>query len=748
MSPLKVKMASRFLSRQAGRVGKNIYKSLGELVTNGDDSYSRLVASGERNPEDLREILIIWDKRKSEFQVVDHAEGMTDKVMIENFGEYGKDTSGSSKGAPARGLFGQGISDVLFFHDRGLVQSVVDRVLYKCPFIKNGGDWEVDPKRTTANVNKQLREALHIPSGNGTVVSLQPAVRKPVRRFAATLERLPMLRLINSDPTKMVRYIEIDEAGVAVSHDLRYEFPEGELLATQDVSFTYEKHSEVTAHIELRRAVKPLEEETGLLVFDDKKAVYDLTLFGLTDPSETLFGTVRLSGAREIIIEKMNQEDPEEILSDDRNGFVVSHSFYKALQAAVQPAIEPYISNAPKPEPADRLSTKQRENQRRALDIFNNLYKDMIEDVVAVTKPGKDSSPPAGGIEFDRRNITATEGKTYGLGLNINVSMIPVGSFITLSCDNDLISVKPESFEVVDEMVNEGLARRLVTISGTTAGESGLVQASFKEYAATTVVTIKDEVVVYPETMSFDPDLTTVKQDGSGRGFLYVNTSVIPIGSHLRFEVVNSTTELLLEDYEHYLTQDDLAYEDVARLRVNLIVGEKGRAEVQATDGTHLAVLTVRVVGSKDDEPKEPQAVFSDWQFAEIGRPQCYYDSDKTSKTRGVLLVNRSHPLNQLYFGAEPTKESVSRSMTASAYLAEQLLDAALDYMLNEKQKQDMTSGGNLMAVRQPHLYIRRYLAVEKERIGPEFHRLFIDESLLQEYQKELKKAASAVAAE
>lgn len=748
MSPLKVKMAGRFLNRQAGRVGKSIYKSLGELITNSDDSYSRLVAAGKMDPNATREILIVWDKPKSEFHVVDHAEGMTDQDMIEKFSEYGKDTSGSSQGAPVRGLFGQGISDVLFFHKRGRVESIVDRDLYRCPFINDGGEWEVDPKRTRAKVDEKLRQSLRIPKANGTAVSFSPSARKPVRRFAATLERLPTLRLINSQANKVVRYIEVDGTGVQMFQDLRYEFPEGELLTSEDVSFSYENKGVVTARIELRRAPKPLDEdEAGLLVYDDKEAVYDLTLFGATDPSQTIFGTLRLTGAREIIIGAMNQEEPEEIVSDDRSGFVVHHPFYRALQGAVQPVIEPHISKISPQPTKDKLSDKQRENQRKALDIFNNLYKDMIEEITPVTKPGADPTPPQSGIEFDRRNITATEGKTYRLGVNLNVSMIPVGSVVSLECDNDTIVVKPESFEVVDDMVTDGLARRLVTICGATAGESGLVQATSGEYVATAVATITNEVAIYPDTLSFAPAATTVQPGGVGRGFLFVNTSVIPLGTSLRFEVVTSTTEVALEDDDHVLVEEDVAYDDVVRLRLNFIAGENGRAEICATDGMYTTTLAVHVVTRKPNEPEEPQGKFADWQFGDIGRFQCYYDSDKMSRTYGLLVVNRSHALNILYFGAKPTKESVGKSMTASAYLADLLLDAALDFMLSEKWRQETTSGGSITAARDPHLYIQRYLAAEKARIGPEFHKLFIDEDLMQKHQKEVNER-SAVGAE
>lgn len=751
MSALKVKMAGRFLNRQAGRVAKSVYKSLGELITNSDDSYSRLVAAGKLDPDALRVILVVWDQRRKEFRVIDHAEGMTDTDMEEKFAEYGKDTSGSSEGAPVRGLFGQGISDVLFFHQKGHVLSIVDRTLYRCPFVSDGAEWTVDPKRTHTKVDQRLRESLRIPEGNGTVVSFQlaPGVKKEVRHFIPKMERLPALRLINSHPNKLVRYIEIRAKGVERTHDLHYEFPEGELLAREEVSFEYEDFPPVTARVELRRSADPLDDdEAGLLVYDEREAVYDFTLFGLSDPSQTLFGTVQLAGARDIIIAKMNQDEPEEILSDDRSGFVPKHPFYLALQKAIRAVVEPHIPSPERESEPGALSDTQRTNQRKAIDIFNELYRNIIEDITPVTKPGADPTPPKNGMEFDRRAITATEGKTYRLGLNINAAMIPVGSVVTLSCDGAGIEVKPESFEVTNDMTQDGLARCLITVRGAVAGESGLVIAKYDDYVATTVATIISEIVVYPETLIFDPAVTTVMPDGSGRGFLYVNTAAIPPGSELRFEVRNATTEVALETYTHQLSSEDVAYDDVARLRFDFVVGGEGTAQIRVNGNEHEATLVVHVVRRKPNEPEAPQGKFADWQFGEISRRfQCYYDPDPKSRTYGMLVVSRRHPLNQLYFGSSPTKESISKSMTASTYLAELLLNAALDFMLSEAWRQEIDSGGSIIAQQDPHLYIQRYLATEKEKIGPEFHRLFIGEELMRKYQDEIAET-SAVEAE
>jgi len=91
--------------------GNNVVELLTEIITNSDDSYSRIEANtGDNSPKIID---IYLDRRKSEFTIVDKAEGMSKQELISIFEEYASDTSRTEIGNNVRGMFGRGATDVL-----------------------------------------------------------------------------------------------------------------------------------------------------------------------------------------------------------------------------------------------------------------------------------------------------------------------------------------------------------------------------------------------------------------------------------------------------------------------------------------------------------------------------------------------------------------------------------------------------------------------------------------------------------
>lgn len=692
--------------------------------------------------EIVNSIEIVYENSTRTFRIIDHAEGLSDKDMAEKFSEYGKDTSGSSEGHGVRGLFGQGISDVLFYHQKGVINSIVDKTFYSCKFrVLKDGSWEIDPKKTKTKVDKSLRKSMRIPSGNGTVVSFQldQNTRKPRKRFIEDLQSFYMLRMIMSNPKREVYYTEINKAR-ETTKKLEYFFPTGKLIGEWEKDIQFEDFNPVTAHVKLSKSEKPLNPgENGLLVFDEKEAVYDCTFFGYLNSypgTENLFGTVKLTGARKIILHKMNQKKPEEILTDERNGFNEDHDFYKALQAAIKPLIEPYILENKIVKDSNRIPEEQAKNQRKAFDLCDELYRNVMEDITLVAKPKKTFTPPASGIEFDRAQIKVTKDKIYGLGININTKIVPVGSHIQLSSDNDEINVNPSSFRVTKEMIiAEELARRHITISGVKEDEVGQISANFNDITVTVIVNVIEEELIYPDIMQFSPTDISAKLESHGKARLFINTNKIPIGSLISFTVDSS--EIGLSKTNHAIVEDDVAYQDIALITLEFLTGAKTSANLKATSLGFEAQAAIKVIDPKVVGPTSPKSKFRDWDFIEGEHIwQCFYDNQPTSPNNGMLLVSKDHPVNKLYFGENPTKESVSKSVLAMTYLAEILLDEILGYMFYEKWNQVKASGGSPLAERDPYNYIRQYISAEKMKIGPQFHKLFVDQKLLKEYEK------------
>src|SRR5690606_40803366 len=89
---------------------KDVMRALVEILTNANDSYSRLeqaggVASGEMVIEVQRK------HKNSVIRVRDFAEGMTDRRMDRVVGTYGEATSGLKEDQRVRGMWARGLED-------------------------------------------------------------------------------------------------------------------------------------------------------------------------------------------------------------------------------------------------------------------------------------------------------------------------------------------------------------------------------------------------------------------------------------------------------------------------------------------------------------------------------------------------------------------------------------------------------------------------------------------------------------
>ena len=719
---IKVQFDPRFKRRKVGNaIGKSLPKTLTELITNSDDSYRRLEEQGLLDKNEVKPIVIEIDKTKRSVRVIDFGEGMTDELMEKFFSVYGKDTSGGSGGAGVRGVFGQGISDVLFYHKNGQVLSIVDKTLYVCKFKgADTGDWEIDPKRAPAHLKEHVRKRLGIPEGNGTVVKFEIANDTVIpRKLTETLSNFHMLRLINSNPSRKIILRETTKSA-ADETTLRYSFPEGDAIASWEEKFEYEGYP-IQVKIVLKKTKKALaSRQNGLLVFDEKHAVYDLTLFGydLNQPgAECLHGTVELGGARKLIYDRMNRKRAEGILTDERDGFNVQHDFYKTLQEIIKPKLDEILLSEVPDRPTEK--GKSDPKHKKVFALFDDLYKKIMGSEHLDIAPKADSTPPEGGLQFDRNSINVTTGKSYSIGLNLNLALIPIGSVVHMTNDKDGVSVEPRMFEVTDSIKKVGmLARKTIVIRGQQSGVASKVLASSDDYTGSLIVTVIDQDRVYPEFMNFYPSDINITQNGQHRANLYINTRQIIPGSTIDIGVDDE--KLILEE-ESLEVSANCEYDDVAKHKVVFNVTGRCAATITALslDAGEQTSVNIKVVDPKDPKPTKSTSKFKDWIFyPNLGSNQCLYISDPTDNNYGMLLVNSTHPLNQRYFGVSPKETSIGQSLVSQAYLAEILTNEILNFIFTEKQREEEISGGDPNATRNPHNYIRSEIAKMKMSIG------------------------------
>lgn len=696
MTEIAVQQASRLIRRKlSDAIGKSLLKTLTEPITNSDDSYGEIVRSESGNENAVFPITIFVDKEKRIVRVVDHAQGMTASELKSKFKEYGAEKSSAYKGGNSRGIFGQGLSDVLFYHKDGKIKSIKNGEASVCSFYWKRDKQYINIEHVKSSVSKLSKE-WGIDGTKGTVIEfvLDNTSLHDYENLVKKLRVFYMLRLINNNDRRNVKLIYKDRKSTKESL-IKYEFPKGDLIEAKKFTFQFEKYDPVIVDAQLYKSSAALptvgdERENGLLVYDDKEAVYDQTFFGLDDlpGADKFFGTMKLSGARQIILEKINHsKHPEAILSDSRDGFNKQHDFYKQLASEVKDWLSPILNEERRKRTNDGISETTVEKHRKAFEELNKLYKELTGEDMSGTIRSKKKSRPIGGLQFARNNISITAGKRYGLQLTIDTRIIKPGTTVIIKCLRSLIGFSPASL-VVEEVPSEkeGLFVKTIVITGSKARTVDTLNATAGKRNTSVVVSIVSEEVVYPEKgMEFSPEYVRTIPEKDSTLNLYVDLTLIKTGSKLNFLSTNDS--IVLKKSRIPVPSRMRVTSKIAKMEISFRGSKDNESGIiEARFGEYLAQCRVDIKEKLKTPPSGSIGKFKDWDFDE-GVPkhlQTTYDPMEGSPTQGFILINSSHPINTHYFGENPQKKEVQQSHKAQLYLAELILNESLGGMINE----------------------------------------------------------------
>lgn len=742
------------------KIGQSPVKTLTELITNSDDSYKRLLfceGCQKHFPErEYREkacpgcgsdltraqgdIIIVYNIPERKFQVIDHAEGLTGDEMEEKFNEFGEDIPGRTAQTLERGLFKQGLAQVLFTQEYGNVRSIKNGKSYVCKYIKQRIKGSSKKKRgfnisTGPKVTEQLRKAWHIPKGNGTLVEfkLNKITRKPKPdKLYEKLCNFFMLRKLLSDPNRNVKFIVFPSDKKPLEQRLISNEPKsGTLLTKFSASLEYEQYPPINITGALYENPTPLvqwekgieEREGGLLVFDDKDRVYDLTLlkFDKWQECRNLYGNVKLDGAYEIIKDRLDNHF-EEVVLESRDGFSTKSNFYKKLSDLVEEHIEPTIVKLRKEKKIDKesLTAESKERQAKAFRLLNKLYKDLTENIVVVGPEGEKDRRPKNGIEFVRQSIKATLGKKYSIQLRVDTTVIPVGSTVIIKSENSHIKVNPKDF-IVDSDDNEVIAKSILIVGekdkevGTISAEAG------KRKAELMVEVIKEEIHKPQGTMEFYPDYYYFFGGRKSYLNLFVDSSQIPIGNEIQFDINNPNFILDLKRIK--LENDHIIEKDIAKIKVPVTghgIDQVGK--IEATCFNLTVPATIKIISKRPTPPPKHGGKFSgEWRYEELARDiRTEYDA-----ANGDILINKNHPVNKKYFGRS-AKKSFEKYTHCQIYLAELILDECLNVAVVEAYYR-----GKLPTRLDAATDIKNYIEEHRFNMGIDIHKYFVKPDLL-----------------
>jgi len=377
---------------------RDAFDALVELITNCDDSYHRLFKKGLQK-EDGGPILIEYlEQRKggsSHIAIHDRAEGMT----LINMGKKLVDVGTRVSEEGDRGFMARGLRDCT---ELGIitVESIVEDRYYKCELLPQSQfiPWE-DGKKTT----KSLRDHLHIPRGNGTVITLTFGTEHKMPRYNSIVADLHWhfaLRDILSESSQTKALIRNLNKSTEHTEKLVYRHPYGQLVLDELIEIT--GYAGATARLKIWRAAEPLPDgggrfrRSGILI-KGERAIHECSLLSSEfekDPlAKRYFGRLECPDIDKLLTEfdkkrDMNQphpaDNPSLLIDPNRqHGLLREHPFTKALLLIPSERLRSLIEQDRDAQQTRERAIANRDVQRRLDQLAKRaslFLKQQLED--------------------------------------------------------------------------------------------------------------------------------------------------------------------------------------------------------------------------------------------------------------------------------------------------------------------------------------------------------------------------------
>jgi hypothetical protein len=506
-SSRKLQYADRVALQQADQaIRKDVLRALVEVITNCNDSYSRLEAGGQRGSGEI-EIEITRRHKNSVIRIRDFAEGMTASRMDKVVGTYGEATSGLKEDQQVRGMWGRGLKDSIFGLGYGYVRSFKGPYFFSCSLLLKKGipTFELDePIRATA----ELRAQYGILQGNGTIVEIivsRNDVKVPqYDNFRNYLQRHFELRPIMSNPKRRITLRDILPDGkIRHDHVLSYRSPRGEVILKEKFKI---KGYPASAKLEVLRSAIQLSTRAeegdyadgGLLVIS-KGTVISLTMLKFeNDPYASFFyGSIQCDYLHDLL------KNDEPVLTATRDGINWTHPFAKALKLAVEDRLEPLIEAERKHAMHDeqtKLDKRLRQKLDHALHELNTIA--LTELSSQTDQMRKELELPPSGIGFFPERVYVQTGQPVTLTLRVKLGeTVRAGTTVNVMSNSPEVIVETAQAVVYPHKNDPSVGQARIKVEGRQVGGEGTVTAYVGKLRAQALVQVhskKEKMIAAP----------------------------------------------------------------------------------------------------------------------------------------------------------------------------------------------------------------------------------------------------------
>ncbi len=486
----------------------SIEKALVELVTNSDDSYSRLEREGIIPAGSIR---ITYERHQNGavLTVSDQAEGMSFK-RIRSVLSYGGAHSLMARGeASGRGYFGRGLKQAIYGLGHGWIESLHDGMIARVDLFRaeDGSYMYDDWDRDRTAVEKDFQR-LHIPpGGNGTRVTIVVENQQANIPYFASLVKAIGSNIYLRDLLQR-RYVELvninESKNKEASVQLKYVEPETEVLIGPEAEglFTYQGQ-EYGFKLTLKKSesaeliLKGDERTNGLLVVAGS-AVLDCQFFKYENQlgTEFLFGTVLCPGLADMLAKG------HAIISDEREGLNVKDPFVAAFSEAVSDMIAAAVSKEQQRLSHIDHATTSRRTQTLIENVLKRMNQVAAEELGIILPPGPgsgkygpvDTGRPAV-LRFSTPFYYRQAGHAFHVALFVDRNQLLEQEILSFSYQlPDSIVVEPElGALVISDLPETGRLR--LTVKGEEIGARGHIEVTSGPYSAACELVIAEQAL-------------------------------------------------------------------------------------------------------------------------------------------------------------------------------------------------------------------------------------------------------------
>lgn len=504
MAVLAIPVDQRVIDIDSRRFA-SIEKALVELITNCDDSYSRLERQGEKVND---RIVISYERHQNGaiLTIADQAEGMTFE-RIHSILSYGGAHSLLARGETGgRGYFGRGLKQAIYGLGHGWIESVYDGLLSRVDLFRSedGGymfdDWEKDRQAMEKDFAR-----LRIPIGkNGTKVTIvieNPQTNIPYFSSLVTAisNNIYLRDILERRKVELINHNQVKKEELALV--LKYEEPEYEMLigpnaeglfTYKDIKYAFELTLKKSLNKEL--TLKGDERTNGLLVLSGT-AVFDCQFFRYENQlgTEYLYGTVVCPSLAEMLAKG------HPIISDEREGLNLKDPFIAAFTEAVSEMLAETVRKEQLRLSHIDHATTSRRTQVMIERILQMMNKIAVDDLGIILPPGPgtgkygpyDTGRPAV-LRFSTPFYYRKNSTSFHVSMYVDRQQLPDQEILSFTYDlPPTIKAEPLLSDIlVAELPEDGLFKW--TVLGEEVGARGKIGVSAGPFSAFCEVVIAD----------------------------------------------------------------------------------------------------------------------------------------------------------------------------------------------------------------------------------------------------------------